>query len=215
MPRRSRLPRHPLSALHICPCCASGIHFRLPPSARLLCLHPRRGCLHCTHSFLGPTPTRRQVDEESSIRANTTVLLGNIATYLGESTCRRVLPNAFTRALKDAFPPARIAGLRALSATKQYYPAGGCRVWLGRPRDGQAVGGTSWLLSLAVSGSVGGSWARRVGALPTHATLSYCRNPVTQSPCRPAAVACTGGVRGVVPPFPLRGVSPHTSSTRS
>ncbi|GIL51106.1 hypothetical protein Vafri_7196 [Volvox africanus] len=65
--------------------------------------------------------SKLQVDEEPSIRANTTVLLGNIASYLGESTCRRVLPNAFTRALKDAFPPARIAGLRALTATKQYY----------------------------------------------------------------------------------------------
>ncbi|GLC35616.1 hypothetical protein PLESTM_000343500 [Pleodorina starrii] len=65
--------------------------------------------------------SKLQVDEEPSIRANTTVLLGNIATHLGESTCRRVLPNAFTRALKDAFPPARIAGLRALTATKQYY----------------------------------------------------------------------------------------------
>ncbi len=41
-----------------------------------------------------------QVDEEASIRANTTVLLGNIAKYLGESTCKRVLLNAFTRALK-------------------------------------------------------------------------------------------------------------------
>ncbi|EFJ49788.1 hypothetical protein VOLCADRAFT_80567 [Volvox carteri f. nagariensis] len=65
--------------------------------------------------------SKLQVDEEPSIRANTTVLLGNMASYLGDSTCRRVLPNAFTRALKDAFPPARIAGLRALAATKQYY----------------------------------------------------------------------------------------------
>jgi len=41
-----------------------------------------------------------QVDEEPSIRANTTVLLGNMAAYLGEATCKRVLLNAFTRALK-------------------------------------------------------------------------------------------------------------------
>lgn len=66
------------------------------------------------------------MDEEPSIRANTTVLLGNMASYLGDATCRRVLLNAFTRALKDVFPPARIAGLRALVATKQYYSAGGC-----------------------------------------------------------------------------------------
>ncbi|KAG2438971.1 hypothetical protein HYH02_010763 [Chlamydomonas schloesseri] len=67
--------------------------------------------------------SKLQVDEEPSIRANTTVLLGNMASYLGDATCRRVLLNAFTRALKDAFPPARIAGLRALVATKQYYSA--------------------------------------------------------------------------------------------
>eukprot|EP00198_Chlamydomonas_reinhardtii_P004430 XP_001693766.1 protein kinase [Chlamydomonas reinhardtii] len=67
--------------------------------------------------------SKLQVDEEPSIRANTTVLLGNMASYLGDATCRRVLLNAFTRALKDVFPPARIAGLRALVATKQYYSA--------------------------------------------------------------------------------------------
>ncbi|PNH01436.1 N-terminal kinase-like protein, partial [Tetrabaena socialis] len=69
--------------------------------------------------------SKLQVDEEPSIRANTTVLLGSVAPLLGDATCRRVLLNAFTRALKDAFPPARIAGLRALVATKQYYSPGG------------------------------------------------------------------------------------------
>jgi hypothetical protein len=53
-----------------------------------------------------------QVDEKPGIRANTTVLLGNIARYLGDAACKRVLLNAFTRALKDAFPPARIAALK-------------------------------------------------------------------------------------------------------
>lgn len=53
-----------------------------------------------------------QVDEEPSIRANTTILLGNVAEHLSESTCKRVLLNAFTRALKDPFPPARVAGLK-------------------------------------------------------------------------------------------------------
>lgn len=67
--------------------------------------------------------SKLQVDEEPSIRANTTVLLGNLAPHLGDATCRRVLLNAFSRALRDAYPPARIAGLRALAATKQYYSA--------------------------------------------------------------------------------------------
>lgn len=34
---------------------------------------------------------------------------------------QRVLISAFTRALKDPFPPARIAGILALSATQQFY----------------------------------------------------------------------------------------------
>jgi hypothetical protein len=54
----------------------------------------------------------RQVDEEPPIRANTTILLGNLATHLGEATQKRVLLNAFTRSLKDGFPPARVAGLK-------------------------------------------------------------------------------------------------------
>eukprot|EP00887_Chlorella_sp_A99_P002497 scaffold6.g2497.t1 len=61
------------------------------------------------------------VDEEPSIRANTTVLLGNLAPHLGEATCKKVLLNAFSRALKDQFPPARVAGLKAIVATAQYY----------------------------------------------------------------------------------------------
>lgn len=65
---------------------------------------------------LSPLPTcfvrPFQVDEEPSIRANTTVLLGTLATHLSEATCRKVLLNAFTRALRDGFPPARAAGLR-------------------------------------------------------------------------------------------------------
>ena len=60
-----------------------------------------------------PPPTARlQVDEEAPIRANTTILLGNLAQHLSEATCKRVLLNAFTRALKDGFPPARTAGLK-------------------------------------------------------------------------------------------------------
>ena len=54
-----------------------------------------------------------KVDEEAPIRANTTILLGNLAAHLSDATCKRVLLNAFTRALKDSFPPARIAGLKA------------------------------------------------------------------------------------------------------
>ena len=58
------------------------------------------------------TPDIRQVDEEPAIRANTTILLGNLASHLSEPACKRVLLNAFARALKDGFPPSRIAGLK-------------------------------------------------------------------------------------------------------
>lgn len=62
-----------------------------------------------------------QVDEQPAIRANTTVLLGNIAPLLSESTCRKVLLNAFSRAIKDPFPPARMAGLKAIVSTAKTY----------------------------------------------------------------------------------------------
>ena len=58
-----------------------------------------------------------QVDEEAAIRANTTILLGNLAPHLSEPACKRVLLNAFTRALKDGFPPARVAGLKVGACT--------------------------------------------------------------------------------------------------
>lgn len=66
--------------------------------------------------------SKLQVDEEPAIRTNTTILLGNIASYLNEGTRKRVLINAFTvRALRDTFSPARVAGVMALSATSSYY----------------------------------------------------------------------------------------------
>ena len=74
-----------------------------------------------THQSLLKHLSKWQIDEEPAIRANTTVLLGNIAGYLAEATAKRVLLNAFSRALRDAFPPARTAGLMALGATTSYY----------------------------------------------------------------------------------------------
>ncbi|KAL6616301.1 hypothetical protein ACP70R_038571 [Stipagrostis hirtigluma subsp. patula] len=66
--------------------------------------------------------SKLQVDEEPAIRTNTTILLGNIANYMNDGTRKRVLINAFTvRALRDAFPPARAAGIMALSVTSSYY----------------------------------------------------------------------------------------------
>lgn len=66
------------------------------------------------YDVTGPlyTMSDLQVDEEPGIRANTTILLGNLASHLSEAACKRVLLNAFTRALKDTFPPARLAGVK-------------------------------------------------------------------------------------------------------
>jgi SCY1-like protein 1 len=62
-----------------------------------------------------------QLDEEAAIRTNTTICLGKIAQYLEPAERERVLIPAFTRALKDPFPPGRNAGILSLTATHQYY----------------------------------------------------------------------------------------------
>jgi SCY1-like protein 1 len=58
-----------------------------------------------------------QTDPESSIRTNTCILIGRLGPSLGYHTKRKVLVPAFTRALKDTFVHARVAGLMAFMAT--------------------------------------------------------------------------------------------------
>jgi SCY1-like protein 1 len=58
-----------------------------------------------------------QMDTESSIRTNTCILIGRLGPSLGYNTKRKVLVPAFTRALKDPFVHARVAGLMAFMAT--------------------------------------------------------------------------------------------------
>ncbi|KAI9559706.1 hypothetical protein GHT06_013711 [Daphnia sinensis] len=60
-------------------------------------------------------------DEQGGIRTNTTVCLGKVASFLHPQVRQKVLVSAFTRALRDPFPPARIGGILALAATQQYY----------------------------------------------------------------------------------------------
>eukprot|EP00850_Spirogloea_muscicola_P018631 SM000173S03000 [mRNA] locus=s173:126339:132282:+ [translate_table: standard] len=87
----------------------------------MLVLAPKLSQRHLSSSLLQHL-NKLQVDEEPAIRTNTTILLGNIARHLNESTRKRVLVNAFTvRALRDGFPPARSAGIMAIMATKEYY----------------------------------------------------------------------------------------------
>ncbi|KAJ7350311.1 armadillo-type protein [Mycena albidolilacea] len=60
---------------------------------------------------------KMQSDPEASIRTNTCILIGRLGPTLGYNTKRKVLVPAFSRALKDVFVHARVAGLMALMAT--------------------------------------------------------------------------------------------------
>ncbi|XP_046462437.1 N-terminal kinase-like protein [Daphnia pulex] len=60
-------------------------------------------------------------DEQGGIRTNTTVCLGKVASYFHPQIRQKVLVSAFTRALRDPFPPARVGGILAFAATQQYY----------------------------------------------------------------------------------------------
>ncbi|KAJ5352712.1 hypothetical protein N7452_001686 [Penicillium brevicompactum] len=65
-------------------------------------------------------------DEQPGIRTNTTICLGRIAKNLGQSTRSKVLIAAFTRAIRDPFSHARVAGLLALSATIDVFTEDDC-----------------------------------------------------------------------------------------
>ena len=62
-----------------------------------------------------------QQDVEPGIRTNTTICLGRIAKFMDDSTRKKVLINAFSRSLGDPFPPSRVAGLAAYTATADFY----------------------------------------------------------------------------------------------
>ncbi|KAF8070341.1 armadillo-type protein [Lyophyllum atratum] len=60
---------------------------------------------------------KMQTDPEASIRTNTCILIGRLGPTLGYHTKKKVLVPAFSRALKDTFVHARVAGLMAFMAT--------------------------------------------------------------------------------------------------
>ena len=62
-----------------------------------------------------------QLDTEAAIRTNTCILIGRLGPSLGYNTKRKVLVPAFTRALKDPFVHARVAGLMAFMATLECF----------------------------------------------------------------------------------------------
>jgi SCY1-like protein 1 len=57
------------------------------------------------------------MDTEASVRTNTCILIGRLGPSLGYNSKRKVLVPAFSRALKDPFVHARVAGLMAFMAT--------------------------------------------------------------------------------------------------
>ncbi|GJJ06594.1 hypothetical protein Clacol_000787 [Clathrus columnatus] len=64
---------------------------------------------------------RAQTDQEPSIRTNTAILLGRLAPSLSVLSRRKVLVPAFTRAVKDSFVHARVAGLMAFTACGELF----------------------------------------------------------------------------------------------
>jgi SCY1-like protein 1 len=64
---------------------------------------------------------KTQMDPEPGIRTNTCILLGRLSKFLLPATNSKVLIPAFSRAVRDAFVHARIAGLMALMATMECY----------------------------------------------------------------------------------------------
>lgn len=67
-----------------------------------------------------------QVDEQPSIRTNTTICLGKLAKSLPSAARDRVLIPAFLRATKDPFTHARAAGVMAVGATIELFTAMDC-----------------------------------------------------------------------------------------
>ncbi|KAI9453132.1 armadillo-type protein [Lactarius psammicola] len=59
---------------------------------------------------------RLQSDLEPPIRTNSIILIGRLGPTLGPNTRRKVLGAACAKALKDSFPPARVAALMACMA---------------------------------------------------------------------------------------------------
>ncbi|CAE6446754.1 unnamed protein product [Rhizoctonia solani] len=66
---------------------------------------------------------KAQLDSEPSIRTNTCILIGRLAPSLGPNTKSKVLVPAFSRAIKDGFVHARVAGLMAMMASIECFDA--------------------------------------------------------------------------------------------
>ena len=85
------------------------------------------GKLHAEHLQAALVQlAKMQTDNEPAIRTNTTYAIAKMAPSFNAVTRDKVLANAFARALKDPFAPARVAGCVAFAATIDYQTAATC-----------------------------------------------------------------------------------------
>ena len=85
------------------------------------------GKLHAEHLQAALVQlAKMQTDHEPAIRTNTTYAIAKMAPNFNATTRDKVLANAFARALKDPFAPARVAGCVAFAATIDYHSAATC-----------------------------------------------------------------------------------------
>lgn len=64
---------------------------------------------------------RLQNDSEDSIRTNTVIFIGKVAPSLTEISRSKLILPAFMRAMGDGFVPCRLAGLKAITACRDYF----------------------------------------------------------------------------------------------
>lgn len=64
---------------------------------------------------------RLQSDNEASIRANTVIFVSKLAPQLSDNSRKKILLPAFVRAMKDAFPPCRLAAVQAVLKSRDNF----------------------------------------------------------------------------------------------
>lgn len=94
---------------------------------------------------------RLQLDEQPAIRTNTTIALGKLSNQLNEQTRAKVLLPAFSRGLRDPFPPARRSALAALLATHEFYSPHDCALRILPAVAGSALEADPALRELALA----------------------------------------------------------------
>jgi SCY1-like protein 1 len=87
-----------------------------PPLCSSTSTHTRQFTERILNNDLLRHLARLQSDPEAPIRTNSIILIGRLGPTLGYNTRRKVLGAACAKALKDSFPPARVAALMTCMA---------------------------------------------------------------------------------------------------